>query len=737
MVRETYVVQPGGSAPGKGCTDREKIFVFLTIVFALLSLALIIVLALELTQDSYFGGGSEERTCMSRECVKDSAALLNSLDSAVNPCDNFYQYACGNWMRNHIIPEDKSRYQRFDETRDQVDLMLKALLEAPVSRTESNATKKAKWLYKSCVNEVLIDQRGLDPLGPLFHDLGSWPVITPQWDGRGFDLEGMLILLHELNSGYLLSVDVRPDDKNSSRYVIVLDEGSLGLPSKDYYLRDREDKYLSVYEQLARDLARMFGAESRQAASQTREMIDLEIKLANITTDMASRRDRNKMYNRMSVTELRRQIPLFDWNRFINGVFRAVDIPIPEWTEIVVYSPTYLKEMVKIVRNTHSRTVANYLIWRLLKDRLNDLPEGYRAVARNYKRVVYGIKREEPRWKMCAEYVKDTLGHAVGRMFVDRYFDESSKEKAVVMIRYVEKAFMEMLQDAKWMDNDTKDYALKKAQNILKKIAYPDWILNNFKLNNEYQKVNFNADYYFENILASLRFVSKKSLLLLRESVNKTRWATTPAVVNAYYEPSENSITFPAGILQPPFYSKHYPMSLVFGGIGMVIGHEITHGFDDEGRQFDSQGNLRYWWSRGSLRKFTELAKCIDNQYSNYSINGEHVRGNQTVGENIADNGGVVAAYKAYKSWKEHEEMRYGRLPGLNLTANQLFFVNFAQIWCSVSSPEADRNTLLTDSHSPGAFRVIGSLSNNDDFAEVFDCPKGSPMNPVKKCKVW
>ncbi|XP_050414611.1 neprilysin-4 [Patella vulgata] len=737
MVRETYVVQPGGGVSGKGCTDREKIFVFLTIVFALLSIALIIVLALELTEDHYYSGDPESRTCMAIECVKDSAALLNSIDFSVNPCDDFYEYSCGNWIKNHIIPEDKSSFKRFEDTRDKVDLMLKALLETPISKTESNATKKAKWLYKSCSNEEVIDQRGLDPLGPLFKDLGGWPIITPQWDGRNFDIENLLIKLHQLNTDYLLKVTVRPDERNSSKNAIVLDQGSLGLPSKDYYLKDRDDKYISVYEQLARDLARMFGAESRLAASETREMIDLEIKLANYTSAIASRRDRNKLYNKMTVAQLRRDIPWFDWNRLLNGVFRDVDIPIPDWTPIVVYTPEYLKNMVRLVRNTSSRTVANYLIWRLLKDRLSDLPEGYRAVARNYNRVVFGIKREQPRWKMCAEYVKNTLGHAVGRMFVERYFDESSKDKSEVMIKYVEKAFNEMLMEAEWMDKTTKEYALKKADNIIKKIAYPDWILDNYYLNKEYQKVNYNPDYYFENVVASLKFLTKKNLLQLRESVNKTKWTTTPAVVNAYYQTTENAITFPAGILQPPFYSKHYPMSLVFGGIGMVIGHEITHGFDDEGRQFDDQGNLRQWWTRESQRKFTELAQCMIDQYSNYSVNGEYVRGNQTVGENIADNGGVKAAYRAYHEWKEAEEFQYGRLPGLNLTANQLFFVNFAQVWCAVTSPEADRNQLLTDSHSPGAYRVIGSLSNNEDFSKVFECPLGSRMNPVKKCKVW
>ncbi|XP_071389763.1 neprilysin-like, partial [Centroberyx affinis] len=350
-----------------------------------------------------------------------------------------------------------------------------------------------------------------------------------------------------------------------------------------------------------------------------------------------------------------------------------------------------------------------------------------------------GTTSEAAVWRQCALYVNNNMDNAVGRLYVEEAFSEKSKELMDEMIADIREVFISHLDDLTWMDADTKKAAEEKARAIRERIGYSDNIMNDQYLNNEYKDLSYSAEEYFENILQNLEYVQKKRLRKLRVKVNKEEWVTGAAIVNAFYSSSKNQIVFPAGILQPPFFSKGQSKSLNYGGIGMVIGHEITHGFDDNGRNYDKDGDLKDWWTADSTHRFLELSKCMVDQYANFSwdlANGLHLNGNNTLGENIADNGGIRQAYQAYKNYvsKHGEEPP---LPGIDLSHDQLFFLNFAQVWCGTHRPEQAVNSIKVDVHSPGKFRVLGSLQNFPEFAKAFSCKKNSYMVPDNICRVW
>ncbi|KAH8041681.1 hypothetical protein HPB51_017483 [Rhipicephalus microplus] len=410
---------------------------------------------------------------------------------------------------------------------------------------------------------------------------------------------------------------------------------------------------------------------------------------------------------------------------------------IPPTEEVVIYAPRYIKQMSHLLHSTPKRVVANYILWRFISKLVGSLDKRFVDKQQEYYGAIYGTQSTPPRWKSCTLLVNKKMGMAVGALFVRRHFNEQSKKKAEEMISDIKAAFLEILTNVDWMDNETREVARKKAEFMTQKIGYPEFISTPEELDKEYE-VEFRPDTYFENIIKSLRHTALKIATKLRNSVDKNEWVTYPAVVNAFYTRSKNFISFPAGVLQPPLYHHHYPKSVNYGGIGVVIGHEITHGFDDKGRQFDQYGNLKQWWKPEALKLFHSKAQCMIDQYSRYVLPEVNmaVNGVNTQGENIADNGGVKQAFKAYKSSVE----RWGpepHLPGLNLTHAQLFFLTYAQIWCGTTRPEHAVNTIRTGNHSPGRFRVIGVVSNSADFAKAYHCKPGSPMNPIKKCVVW
>ncbi|OWF36277.1 neprilysin-like [Mizuhopecten yessoensis] len=713
----------------------------------LLCITVILIINEAVRHDDQLNGGASKlaatsTVCLSQDCVRAAARLLQGMNQEVDPCDNFFEFACGSWNKVNVIPDDRPSYNTFAKLRDDLHVTLKDLLESPVTSGECEASRKAKHLYHSCINETLIEERGIEPAIHLIEELGGWPVtfVNGTWPEETFDLTGLLIKLRLYNNKILVDQWVSADDKNSDVHIIQFDQPDLGMPSRDYYTKGRHDPDVVVYEEFAVAVAMVFGANKTVAEDDIREMVDLEIRLANITVPQVDRRDNEKLYNRMTVRELQQIVPGFAWMRYLRAIFDEVNITITELEEVVVYAPEYLRQMVEIINETPGRTLANYLIWRIMMNRMMNLPAKYRDLRKEYHRQIYGSEVERSRWRDCVSYVNDNMGNAVGRLFVQQHFDELAKNVALDMIHDIRIAFNELLHDVVWMDEYTRKVAEEKADAIVEKIGYPSYILNDTALDDDYRNVYFHSDKYFENVLENIKSIALANMARLREPVDKTRWSTTPAIVNAFYSSTKNQIMFPAGILQPPFYYKGYPKSLNYGGIGMVIGHEITHGFDDRGRQFDKDGNLKQWWDDAVIERFKNQTSCIVDQYGNYTMPGIGIalNGIQTQGENIADNGGLKEAYRAYSKWETSQEKREDLLPGLtHLNHHQLFFLNFAQVWCGTMRPEAAVNRIRTGLHSPGRFRVIGTLQNSKEFSQVFNCPAGSYMNPVKKCEVW
>ncbi|KAM5160835.1 membrane metallo-endopeptidase-like 1 [Callospermophilus lateralis] len=695
---------------------------------------------------------SPSEVCTTSGCVMAAARILRNMDPTKEPCDDFYQYACGGWLRRHVIPETSSRYSVFDILRDELEVILKGVLEKSTDK-DRPAVEKAKMLYRSCMNESVIEKRDSQPLLDVLETVGGWPVIVDKWNetkGPQWKLEQQLALMNaQFNRRVLIDLFIWNDDQNSSRHIIYIDQPTLGMPSREYYFSEGDSKkvreaylqfMISVATMLRKDMK--LPKDNKLVRKDMTQVLELETHLANATVPQEERHDVTALYHRMNLKDLQHKFSLkgFNWTLFIQSVLSSVKITLLPNEEVVVYGIPYLQNLEEIIHMYPPRTMQNYLVWRLVLDRISTLSQRFKDARGNYRKALYGTTVEEVRWQECVGYVNSNMESAVGSLYVMKAFSKDSKNMVKELINKVRAVFVETLDELNWMDEESKKKAREKAMGIREQIGYPDYILEENKhLDEEYSSLNFSEDLYFENGLQNLKANAHRSLKKLREKVDQNLWIIGAAVVNAFYSPNRNQIVFPAGILQPPFFSKEQPQALNFGGIGMVIGHEITHGFDDNGRNFDKNGNMLDWWSNFSAWHFRKQSECMVYQYSNYTwdlADKQNVNGYSTLGENIADNGGVRQAYKAYLKWTK-EGGKDQQLPGLKLTCDQLFFVNYAQVWCGSYRPEFAIQSIKTDVHSPLKYRVLGSLQNLAAFADTFHCTQGSRMHPKKRCRVW
>ncbi|XP_072587173.1 membrane metallo-endopeptidase-like 1 isoform X7 [Vulpes vulpes] len=669
--------------------------------------------------------------CTTPGCVIAASRILQNMDPSREPCDDFYQYACGGWLRRHVIPETNSRYSIFDILRDELEVILKGVLENATAQ-DRPAVQKAKMLYRSCMNESVIEKRDSQPLLNILDVMGGWPVTMDKWNqsvGPKWELEQQLALMNtQFNRRVLIDLFIWNDDQNSSRHIIYIDQPTLGMPSREYYFNEGSNqKVREAYLQFMMSVAMMLRADmnlpenSYLVREDMVQVLELETQLANATAPQEERHDVTALYHRMGLKELQSKFSLkgFNWTLFIQSVLSSVKIKLLPDEEVVVYGIPYLQNLEEIIDVYSARTMQNYLVWRLVLDRISSLSQRFKDARANYRKALYGTTVEEVRWRECVSYVNSNMESAVGSLYVREAFPGDSKDAVRELIDKVRAVFVETLDELGWMDEESKKKAQEKAMNIREQIGYPDYILEerNKHLDEEYSNLNFSEDQYFENGLQNLKAGAQRSLKKLREKVDQNLWIIGAAVVNAFYSPNRNQIVFPAGILQPPFFSKHQPQALNFGGIGMVIGHEITHGFDDNGRNFDKDGNMLDWWSNFSAQHFREQSECMVHQYGNYSWD-------------LADN------QNAYLKWMA-EGGKDQQLPGLGLTYNQLFFINYAQVWCGSYRPEFAIQSIKTDVHSPLKYRVLGSLQNLAAFSEAFHCAQGSPMHPQQRCRVW
>ncbi|XP_072567484.1 phosphate-regulating neutral endopeptidase PHEX isoform X2 [Paramormyrops kingsleyae] len=738
----------GSSSPKAGRSGR----LLKGALGASIGLSLVLLLALILVSRKLGGG----EFCITQECIEAAGSILNKMDQSAAPCEDFYQYACGGWLRDNPIPEDSSTYGIYPWLRHQVDLKLKELLELPTAPQDVEAVKKAKMLYRSCMNETAIELEDAKPLlKALRHRELRWPVLSDelgtawQWEEPRFSLLETLAHIRTYHSkSVLVRMYVAPDDKNSSRYIIKLDQASLSLSSREDYITNTTEAqmYREALLKLMVEVAVMLGANQQIAQTQMEEVLAFEGKLAEIMIPFENRTSEN-MYNKYSLSRLQKTVPEFNWLGFVRA---CIDTKLyPELKSLslsepmVVRAPQYFKDLFKLLNVTEKRTMANYVVWRAVLARMTTLSRRFLYRYLDFARVTTGTTSLTPRWDKCVNYVENTLIYAVGRLFVEWHFQEDKKLMMEELVEGIRWAFVDMLEkENTWMDEDTKRKATEKAHAVLAKVGYPEFILNDTYINEDI-KLSFSETNYFGNVMQTLHFISQSDIGWLRKTVPRTEWFTNPTTVNAFYSSSTNQIRFPAGELQKPFFwGLSYPRSLSYGAIGVIVGHELTHGFDNNGRKYDKNGNLDQWWSNTSISRFNEKTQCMIDQYNGYYWKeaGLNVRGKRTLAENIADNGGIRQAFRAYRRWVDTH--RSGReeplLPGVGLTNNQLFFLSYAHVRCNSYRPEAARDQIQSGAHSPPKYRVVGSMSNYEEFRQAFSCPDMSAMNRgAESCRVW
>ncbi|XP_061522221.1 phosphate-regulating neutral endopeptidase PHEX isoform X1 [Phycodurus eques] len=737
----------GGVKPERGNSRRYRTAL---IVCACLCGALLLALIV-VSQRS-----KQQEFCLTPECIEAAGAILSKMDNSVDPCDDFYTFACGGWLENNPIPEDSSSYGIYPWLRQQVDMRLKELLEMPTEPDELEAVTKAKILYRSCMNESLLEEVDAQPvLRTLQQPEFRWPVLG---DGLGGDfrwseqdwslLRTLSHMRNQHSKSVLIRIYVSPDDKNSSKYVIKLDQASLSLPSREDYITNTSaaQTYRAALLSLMVDTAVMLGAPQKAARVQMEKALDFETKLAHILIPFENRTSEN-MYNRYTLSRLQRQLPQLDWLFFIKTAVESDSDPsrvVSPSEAIIVRAPQYFRDLVKLIDATDPRTVANYVQWRAVFSKLTTLSRRFLYRYLDYARVTTGATSLTPRWDKCINYIENSLVYATGRLFVDTYFQEDKKHMMDEVIDGVRWAFVDMLRkENDWMDEATKTRAMEKTHGVLAKVGYPEFIRNDTYLNDDLKELDFDETDYYGNVLQTLKFIAQSDVTWLRKTVPRTEWFTNPTTVNAFYSSSTNQIRFPAGELQKPFFwGKEYPRSLSYGAIGVIVGHELTHGFDNNGRKYDKDGNLDQWWSNASVTAFTDKTQCMVEQYDDYFWEeaGLNIRGKRTLAENIADNGGMRQAFRAYRRWVD--ESRGGveepLLPGVGLDNNQLFFLSYSHVRCNSYRAEAARDQIQSGVHSPPKYRVIGAMSNFPEFSEAFGCPDSSVMNRgARSCRVW
>ncbi|XP_043683237.1 neprilysin-2-like isoform X2 [Vespula pensylvanica] len=683
----------------------------------------------------------KENICFSPGCVHTASKVLENMDPDVEPCDDFYKFACGGFLKSTIIPDDKTSVNTFSVISDNLQQQLRTSIEEKSPPNEPRPFTLAKIFYKNCMNKTAIEEKGLEPLLDILQILGGWPVLEGDaWKEENFNWKDSVYKFRTrgYSVDYFLDFSIGVDLKNSTIRIIDLDQASLGL-SREYLSKGFADKIVQAYYNYMVDIAVILGADKDRAVTELRDSLDFEMKLANISLPNEKRRNATLLYNPMTIKELSNNYPSIPWKEYFNTLL-APTVQVEENEVVIVSVPSYIKSLEQLLSRTPKRVQANYVMWRAAAASVSYLTENIRKRQLQYSTALSGKAEREARWKECVDMVSGSLSISVGAMYVRKYFKEDAKKNALEMVNDIREEFTKILKKVDWMDEETKESALDKAASMSSHIAYPDELLDDKKLEKFYEKLELTEGNYLESILNLTLFGIEYSFSRLRKPVNKSDWIThgKPAIVNAFYSSIENSIQFPAGILQGTFFNNDRPRYMNYGAIGFVIGHEITHGFDDQGRQFDKEGNLVDWWAPETKENYLERAECIVQQYRNYTVEevGLKLNGINTQGENIADNGGIKEAYFAYKEWvkRNHPEQK---LPGLFYTPEQMFWISAANTWCSKYRPETMKLRITTGFHSPGEFRVLGPFSNMNEFSKDFNCPVGSKMNPEKKCAVW
>lgn len=650
-----------------------------------------------------------------------------AMDRGVDPCVDFYAYACGGWQKNNPIPADQSSWSVVGKLQEENRELLKTILEkaAAPDPNRGPAQQKIGDFYASCMDERTINAASFGVLKPDFAQID----LVGQKESLSLDLARYLAHAHPEDIGIyfgqapLFRFGSTQDARNSNEVIAELDQGGLGLPDREYYLKDdpKSQELLRQYVNHVQRMLQLSGLDFAQSLSGAQSILRIETTLAKASMSRVQRRDPNATYHRMTKQELQALSPAFPFNAYFTVLGVKVDV-------VNVATPDFFKAVNQLVMRESLLAWKAYLRWHLLHAQARWLSQPFvDEDFEFYSHTLTGARELPPRWKRCVRYTDRALGEALGQVYVETAFGPAAKQRTSKMVVQIEQAMARDIQHITWMSQPTKQQALAKLRAVVNKIGYPEkW--------RDYSALKIVRGDALGNGQRANAFEFMRQLGKIGKPVDRTEWYITPPTVNAYYDAQNNSINFPAGILQPPLFDSKMDDAPNYGDTGGTIGHELTHGFDDEGRKFDAAGNLRDWWQPQDAKEFERRAQCVSDQYAQYTVVDDvKINSKLTLGEDVADLGGLILAYMAWR-----DQTKSHRPPAKDdLTPEQRFFVGYAQSWCSNQRPEVMRMRATTDPHSPPKYRTNGVIRNMPEFQKAFHCKTGQPMAPADRCRVW
>jgi len=646
------------------------------------------------------------------------ASHVDAIDKSADPCQDFYQYACGNWLKSAEIPADQTSWSSFVEIRERNAVILREILEkssAPDAGRDAIAQKIGDY-YGSCVDEKAVDAKGVTPLKPELERIAKTKDKTKLIDA--------IARVQMLGPNPLFSFYSSSDLHSANDVIAYIDQGGLSLPDRDYYLKD-DPKMVAArksFVEYATQLFTLTGQSPKQAEDSAQSVLRIETALAKASLDRTARRDPKTRDHKMTLAEAEALAPNFHLDRF----FAAMDTP--KFSALNVSNPDFFKQVNSVLDTESLESLRTYVSWHLLDGSASWLSQPFVDAEFKMQKALTGQSEIKPRWRRCVTATDGALGEALGQRYVEQAFGADGKQRMLKMVDALEKSLDQDIHTLPWMTEETKKEAKVKLDAIRNKIGYPDvW--------RDYSSLKVVRGDLLGNFQRANEFEARRQIAKIGKPLDRNEWGMTPPTVNAYYNQSRNEIVFPAGILQAPFFDKQADDATNFGGIGIVIGHELTHGFDDQGRKFDPQGNLRDWWTAEDGTEFEKRASCIADEYGSFVVVDDlKLNGKLTLGENTADNGGARIALMAL------QQMMAGGASaqtGSEYSPEQRFFLGYGRAWCEKRRPEFSRMLVSVDPHSPGRFRVNGVVQNMPEFQKAFNCKAGQPMVKENACRVW